>query len=222
MIRIITILTAGLFIVANTLHAQSRTCRIVFPERPQSAPKVAYLFDGKVSLAVTLPSMNLSEVIKLPPGELTIAITTDKIIITDLHKDYFGGVNLSKNLPEGIQISQPYIHYFIPVTEYTEGVFEIPVELPISLQSKVTLIPSKVKVSFQVELNLDGTGKFNVNTGIGFLDHMLSALGLSLQREKERERERERERREISPFDCLPLRLFIQLFVYLLLLLLLP
>ncbi len=28
----------------------------------------------------------------------------------------------------------------------------------------------------QVELTLDGTGVFEVNTGIGFLDHMLSAL----------------------------------------------
>jgi hypothetical protein len=79
MTRIITIITAGFFILASTLHAQSRTCRIVFPERPQSAPKVAFLFNGKVSQAVTLPSMNLSEVIKLPPGELTIAITANKI-----------------------------------------------------------------------------------------------------------------------------------------------
>jgi hypothetical protein len=79
MTHILTVLSVGFFILANTLHAQSRTCRIVFPERPQSAPKVAYLFDGKASQAVTLPSMNLSEVIKLPPGELTIAITADKI-----------------------------------------------------------------------------------------------------------------------------------------------
>jgi hypothetical protein len=79
MIRTTAILVVGLLILTNTVQAQSRSCRLVFPERPQSAPKVAYLFDGKVSLAVTLPSMNLSEVIKLPPGELTIAVTTDKI-----------------------------------------------------------------------------------------------------------------------------------------------
>lgn len=79
MTRILFILNVGFLLLANTLCAQSRTCRIVFPERPQSSPKVAYLFDGKVSQAVTLPSMNLSEVIKLPPGELTIAMTADKI-----------------------------------------------------------------------------------------------------------------------------------------------
>ena len=30
--------------------------------------------------------------------------------------------------------------------------------------------------SLQVELTLDGNGEATVNTGIGFLDHMLSAL----------------------------------------------
>jgi hypothetical protein len=79
MTRIITVLAVGSFMLANSLHAQPRTCRIVFPERPHGAPKVAYLFDGKESQPITLPSMNLSEVIKLPPGELTIVITADKI-----------------------------------------------------------------------------------------------------------------------------------------------
>lgn len=32
------------------------------------------------------------------------------------------------------------------------------------------------ETKIHVELNLDGTGESNVNTGIGFLDHMLSAL----------------------------------------------
>ncbi|MEY3395945.1 MAG: hypothetical protein RL346_2182 [Verrucomicrobiota bacterium] len=63
-----------------TAHpAAARTCRIVFPERPQSAPKVAFLYDGKKNHAVTLPSMNLSEVVKLPKGELTIALTLTEI-----------------------------------------------------------------------------------------------------------------------------------------------
>lgn len=81
------------------------------------------------------------------------SIKTEQLTLNDLHKDYFGGVNLSKNLPSGIQLSKPYIHYFIPVTEYTEGVIELQVELPVSLQSKITLIPSKVNVTYQVQLN---------------------------------------------------------------------
>jgi hypothetical protein len=56
-----------------------RNCRIVFPERPNDAPKTAYLFDGQKSLAVTLPSMNFSEVITLPPGELTLLMTAEEI-----------------------------------------------------------------------------------------------------------------------------------------------
>ena len=32
------------------------------------------------------------------------------------------------------------------------------------------------ETSISVELNLDGTGKFDVQTGIGFLDHMLEQL----------------------------------------------
>lgn len=69
----------GFSLVAATLHAQPRTCRLVFPERPQASPKTAYLFDGSKSQAVTLPSMNLSEVIELPSGDLTVAMVTSAI-----------------------------------------------------------------------------------------------------------------------------------------------
>lgn len=77
--RYTAILAVGLFSLFNLVQAQTRTCRLVFPERPQSAPKTAYIFDGKDSQPVTLPSMNLSEVIELPLGEITIAMTTGKI-----------------------------------------------------------------------------------------------------------------------------------------------
>lgn len=79
MSRITAIITFGIFLLINSAEAQSRTCRIVYPERPQDAPKIAYIFDGKDSQMITLPSMNLSEVIKLPIGEITIAMTTGKI-----------------------------------------------------------------------------------------------------------------------------------------------
>jgi len=75
----IAILSAAFLIFSNALHAKSRSCRLVFPERPQGAPKVAYLFDGSKSQSVTLPSMNLSEVIELPSGNLTIAMLASAI-----------------------------------------------------------------------------------------------------------------------------------------------
>lgn len=75
----IAVLTAGFLLSVNTLHAKPRSCRIVFPERPEGAPKIAYLFDGSKSQAVSLPSMNLSEVIELPGGDLAIAMITSAI-----------------------------------------------------------------------------------------------------------------------------------------------
>lgn len=79
MFRNTALLVVGLFSLINFVQAQSRTCRIVFPERPQSSPKSAYIFDGNKSQPVTLPSMNLSEVIELPAGELIIAMTSSSI-----------------------------------------------------------------------------------------------------------------------------------------------
>jgi len=83
-------------------------------------------------------------------------LKTEKVAVGDLHKDYFGGVQLDKNIPSGIQLSQPYIHYYIPVVEFTEGMLTVPLSQPISQRGKVTLFPAEVKVTYQVEL-----AKFN-------------------------------------------------------------
>lgn len=69
----------GLFDAANAEPRPKRTCRIVFPERPNNSPKEAYLFDGKGSQQVSLPSMNFSEVVTLPAGEIVIALTDSPI-----------------------------------------------------------------------------------------------------------------------------------------------
>lgn len=74
----LTIFAAGFTLFASPLEAK-RSCRLVFPERPQNAPKTAYLFDGSMSQSVSLPSMNFSEVIEFSSGELTIAMSADKI-----------------------------------------------------------------------------------------------------------------------------------------------
>lgn len=63
------------FLLIGWCAAKSRTCRIVYPERPNDAPKTAFLFDGKKSTAVHLPSMTLSEVIELPGGPLSLCMT---------------------------------------------------------------------------------------------------------------------------------------------------
>lgn len=79
MTRTTAIIAVGFLIIANSIQAMPRSCRLVFPERPNGAPKSAYIFDGKESQLVTLPSMNLSEVIELPDGEITIAMTQTKV-----------------------------------------------------------------------------------------------------------------------------------------------
>lgn len=54
--------------------AKERTCRILFLEGPDSAPRTLHLFDGSRSQEVELPRMNLSPVYQLPSGKLTLAL----------------------------------------------------------------------------------------------------------------------------------------------------
>jgi len=44
-----------------------------------------------------------------------------------------------------------------------------------SRQSKIKRTTKETDVS--VSVNLDGTGKTSINTGISFLDHLITALG---------------------------------------------
>jgi hypothetical protein len=59
--------------------APERTCRIVFPDRPQDAPRSLHLFDGKQSQEVELPSMNLSPVYGLAPGAIQLKLLNAKV-----------------------------------------------------------------------------------------------------------------------------------------------
>jgi len=58
---------------------KGRTCRIIFPDRPHTAPRVAYLFDGERSHEVDLPSNNFTAPIKLPTGELILVLSPDPV-----------------------------------------------------------------------------------------------------------------------------------------------
>lgn len=84
MTHAIAIIATGIWMLANIGHAQPRTFRMVYPERPQGMQKTAYLFDGSESREISLPNMNLSEVMRLADGEITIAITMDKIETPEL------------------------------------------------------------------------------------------------------------------------------------------
>ena len=58
---------------------KKRTCRILYVERPGDAPTEAYLFDGKKSHKVLLPSLNFSEVIELPMGDITVGLSPNSV-----------------------------------------------------------------------------------------------------------------------------------------------
>ena len=42
---------------------------------------------------------------------------------------------------------------------------------------KTTLNRETTETSVKVNLNLDGTGKTSINTGINFLDHLITSFG---------------------------------------------
>ena len=69
--------------IFSTLAAASakdtRTCRIVFLNAPDDAPKSLYLFDGKKSREVELPNFNFSPVYQLPSGELHLRLLPTKV-----------------------------------------------------------------------------------------------------------------------------------------------
>lgn len=79
-------------------------------------------------------------------------IDTENIILNEVDGNVFGSARLVGNFPKGISISSKYIYYYVPVEEFTEGTFDVPVELPVSQQGRVTLIPPVVKVSYMVPL----------------------------------------------------------------------
>lgn len=77
---------------------KERTCRIIFLQRPVDAPKEAHLFDGLASHRVALPGMNFSEVVKLPPGNISLGLTPDPVAAPgDFPKDA-----PTARIPEGL------------------------------------------------------------------------------------------------------------------------
>lgn len=57
--------------------APKRTCRILFLEGPDTAPRTLHLFDGTRSQEVELPRLNFSPVYELPPGNLNLTLLPD-------------------------------------------------------------------------------------------------------------------------------------------------
>ena len=69
----------SVFFLIGFAQAKERTCRLVYPERPQDAPKMAFIFDGKRTTQMHLPSQNLSQILTLPKGNTILYITPEEI-----------------------------------------------------------------------------------------------------------------------------------------------
>lgn len=95
----------------TNISSGDRTFRIVFPERPNSSPKTAYLFDGKESQLISLPSMNFSRVIAIRKGEVILYLTDEKI--TDPE-------NLPPNAPR-LRIPEEVREFYILMTPDTSN-----------------------------------------------------------------------------------------------------
>ncbi|BCX46254.1 hypothetical protein HAHE_01620 [Haloferula helveola] len=60
--------------VASAAPGAKHTCRILFLDGPDDAPRTLHLFDGATSREVDLPRLNLSDVYDLPGGPLTLRL----------------------------------------------------------------------------------------------------------------------------------------------------
>jgi len=126
--------------------------------RPRSVKKIPVIPNLDVSFK---KQFDLAGKIILKPDSIEIAgppdvlekydhIKMKKRTVRNIDHNFFGGANLETDLPESISVSGKYCWFYIPVREYTEGSFEIEAGLPISKRDQINIIPSRIKVRFQV------------------------------------------------------------------------
>jgi hypothetical protein len=83
----------------------------------------------------------------------TNEVHTTPLILKDVFNMKQGDLELDKKSFTGLASSVSRIHYQLPVEEYTEGVAEVTIELPVSQRNSVTLIPNSVKITYTAPLS---------------------------------------------------------------------
>lgn len=73
---LLSLIICSLSIAVGQPPKGGRTCRILFLAAPDDAPKTIFLNDGTTTQQVELPSLNLSDVYKLAPGNITLRLCT--------------------------------------------------------------------------------------------------------------------------------------------------
>ncbi len=92
------------------------------------------------------------------PAQLKLinSVETVKLIKQDVFQSLSEELELKKSLPEGVSQSHSKVQVSIPVGEFTEGSFMVPVQLKNAGSKKIKVLPSKVRVVFQAELSAIG------------------------------------------------------------------
>ncbi len=80
-------------------------------------------------------------------------VKTLNLTLSDVAGNKGGVIALDSSTFPGLASSTSLIRYYLPVEEFTEGVIEIPVELPVSQRNMVQIIPRTVKVTFTAALS---------------------------------------------------------------------
>ncbi len=108
-------------------EAKKKTCRILFLERPSSAPAKLQLFDGATSREVELPGLNFSPVYELPAGNLMLTLLPSPPVDPE-------------KLPHGA-----------PTTKVPENVFDFYLIVTTDPENKVAPVRMKVIDAGQAE-----------------------------------------------------------------------
>jgi len=126
----------------------------------RQSKKVPVKFNGSISFRdrydATSPVVLIPDSVELA-GEKAVldkvnSVRTESILWTDISGDKMGTLKLDSASFSGLATSVSNISYKLQVSEFTEGILELPIELPVSQRSSVTLLPNSVKISYTVAL----------------------------------------------------------------------
>ena len=80
-------------------------------------------------------------------------VRTSPVSLQEVATSMKGTIQLDSSALKGLASSTTTISYSLPVEEFTEGLIEIPVELPVSQRSSVLILPGSVKITFIASLS---------------------------------------------------------------------
>lgn len=133
----------------------------IISETSKKIPVIAKLdisfrsrFDSTTNATIIPDSIQISG----PPAQLKKinSVETIKLSKQDVFQTFSEDLEIKKNLPKDVLQSHTKVQVNMPVGEFTEGSFMVPVQLKNAGSKKLKVLPSKVRVVFQAELSAIG------------------------------------------------------------------